>query len=223
MKPARIILGLAVLLIIANGIYWRTKSAPTPSPTPEAIVAPKIATVEQPVVAPIKKSETANPVASSTVGNAANAAVLATNHQDMLNSLLKFQTELEQSLAGSTDPKEREALQQELDHLQIQIQYEMSSASPRAVVTTNLGEIVLAESKSVQRKLASGDMATFTATTTAEGTWSVNIIVRHVDANGNASVESTSLTAQSGQTADLKVTGNEIHFTPVAAATTLSK
>ena len=106
----------------------------------------------------------------------------------------------------------------QLDHLQIQIQFEINASATRPVIASNLGEIAMMEGQSRQRKLASGDEATFTATTTAEGTWSVNVIVRHINAGGATSDESTTIVLQPGQPGDIKVTGNEIHFTPVVAS-----
>ena len=218
MKPTRIVLGLALLLALLGGIYWRVKSPPTPNPVAGTNDSPKTAAVAQPVIGPVSPVGGPAPVAVSVMVNGANATVLAANHQETLNSLLKFQTELEQSLAASTDAQEREALQQELDHLQIQIQFEINASATRPVIASNLGEIALMEGQSRQRKLASGDVATFTSATAADGTWTVNVIVRHTDKGGATSDESTTVTTQSGQTADIKVTGNEIHFTPMTGS-----
>ena len=223
MKPARIVIGLALLLAMVGGIYWLAKSSAASHLAGGTNDTPKIRAVEPPSLAPVQPAGTTPAAVLPTVVNGANATVLAANQQETLDNLLKFQTELEQSLAASTNPQERDALEHELTQLQTQIQFEIGSAAPRAVATTNLGDLALVDGHPVQRKLASGDEATFTAANNADGNWSVNIIVRHINTNGIASVESTSIVLQPGQPADIKVTGNEIHFTPQAATSTLVK
>ena len=218
MKSKHILLGSALLLVLFIGIVWWQKSSTTPNPVAGTKIVPPTAAVEQPMPPPTRPVDKTPPAAVPIVANDADATMLAANHQETLNSLLKFQTELEQSLAASTDAQEREALQQELDHLQIQIQFEINASATRPVVATNMGEIALVDGRSAQRKLASGDVATFTSATAADGTWTVNVIVRHTDKGGATSDESTTVTTQSGQTADIKVTGNEIHFTPMTGS-----
>jgi hypothetical protein len=151
------------------------------------------------------------------VANTANATALSESRQENLDGLLKFQSALEQSLNSSTDPKERDGLEHELAQLQLQIQHDLGPSTVPPVLTTHLGEITLAEGRPLQRVLASGDQATLTASSVADGSWAINVIVRHVETDGSANVESTSVAAQPGQTVVVKTNGNEIHFTPTAA------
>jgi len=219
MKPAWILIGLALLLAGIFGVYCLANSSATPIPANTINSSAKIGRVVEPILAPAPPFDTTTPPPATFVINDANATALAENHQEILHGLLTFQTSLEQSLADSTDAKEREALQQELDHLQTQIQFEINSSTTRPVVMTNLGEISLADGHPVQQKLASGDLATFTASNNADGNWSVNVIVRHTQAGGETSDESSSIVVQSGQASVIKATGNEIHFTPKAGST----
>jgi hypothetical protein len=221
MKPARIFLGLVVcLLALLLWRFWPAASSPEPTATAPGNNPPATASVELPKAAPAQPMDAPTPTALPLVVNTANATVLADNRQETLDGLLKFQTTLEQSLSTTTDPRDRDALEHELTQLQTQIQYEISSSATPPVVTTNLGNLTLSEGQPVQQKLASGDEATLTASTSADGNWLVNVVVQHTDASGVASVESTSVTLQPGQPAVVKTRGNEIHFTPVAAGST---
>jgi len=215
MKPARIFLWLAfVLLAFLAWWYWPA----TPALAPMANSRSTTMAVEPPKALPARPGDAAQPATLPTVANTGNATALDASRQETLDGLLKFQTALEQSLSTTTDPKDRDALEHELAQLQIQIQQDIGPSVTPPVVTTNLGEIALNEGRSVQRKLASGDVATFTASTTVDGNWSVNVIVRHTDASGATTDESTFIVVQPGQAAVVKATGNEIHIVLKLAA-----
>jgi len=206
MKSARIVLRLVALLLA--GLIWKFWPVNSTQNTPPS------ATVEPPKAAPARPGVAQPPAPLPTADNAANATVLELTKQDTLNDLLKLQTALEQSLSTTTDPQERDALEHELSGLQTQIQYEIRPSTTQPMATTDLGEIVLTEGHPVQKKLASGDEATLTVFTSADGSWLVTVIVRHAEPSGTAGVESTSVAVQPGQNAVIKVNGNEIHFTP---------
>ena len=101
MKSKHIFLGSALLLALIIGIVCWKKNAPAPDAPAKTTVAAKPGVVELPITAPAPPLDKIQPSAVSIVANDANATVLAANHQATLDGLLKFQTELEQSLAAS--------------------------------------------------------------------------------------------------------------------------